>query len=253
MAAVGDLGQRRAPVVGELPLGHDHLGHHRVAHQRDQLALVADVVVERHRPGAEALGDLAHRDRVEAFRVGDLERRAGDVGAGVGRAARGGLVAEPDRRLGLVDRGGALGRPPSPPARSACSIARATFSPARSSASATRSSARAIWSCACSERSRTFASARSTFSRARAARSSNRSRSRSSRFLSESLDISYIVPLACSYAVLRQRTRYEMNQEPNTSHAVVAEGLGKRYGEQWALREFDLVGPDRLGARPARP
>jgi ABC-2 type transport system ATP-binding protein len=34
-----------------------------------------------------------------------------------------------------------------------------------------------------------------------------------------------------------------MNQEPNTSNAVVAEGLGKRYGEQWALREFDLVVP----------
>jgi ABC-2 type transport system ATP-binding protein len=34
-----------------------------------------------------------------------------------------------------------------------------------------------------------------------------------------------------------------MNQEPNTSHAVVAEGLGKRYGEQRALREFDLTVP----------
>src|SRR6201992_1242475 len=34
-----------------------------------------------------------------------------------------------------------------------------------------------------------------------------------------------------------------MNQELNTSHAVVAEGLGKRYGEQWALREFDLAVP----------
>src|SRR6201996_9210424 len=34
-----------------------------------------------------------------------------------------------------------------------------------------------------------------------------------------------------------------MNREPNTSHAVVAEGLGKRYGEQWALRDFDLVVP----------
>jgi ABC-2 type transport system ATP-binding protein len=35
-----------------------------------------------------------------------------------------------------------------------------------------------------------------------------------------------------------------MNQAaPNTSHAVVAEGLGKRYGEQWALREFDLAVP----------
>src|SRR6195952_2147306 len=34
-----------------------------------------------------------------------------------------------------------------------------------------------------------------------------------------------------------------MNQDIQTSHAVVAEGLGKRYGEQWALREFDLVVP----------
>ena len=34
-----------------------------------------------------------------------------------------------------------------------------------------------------------------------------------------------------------------MNQEPITSHAVVAEGLGKRYGDQWALRDFDLAVP----------
>ena len=34
-----------------------------------------------------------------------------------------------------------------------------------------------------------------------------------------------------------------MNQDSNTPHAVVAEGLGKRYGEQWALRDFDLTVP----------
>ena len=34
-----------------------------------------------------------------------------------------------------------------------------------------------------------------------------------------------------------------MNPEIHSSHAVVAEGLGKRYGDQWALREFDLVVP----------
>jgi ABC-2 type transport system ATP-binding protein len=34
-----------------------------------------------------------------------------------------------------------------------------------------------------------------------------------------------------------------MNQDIQTSHAVVAEGLGKQYGEQWALREFDLAVP----------
>jgi ABC-2 type transport system ATP-binding protein len=34
-----------------------------------------------------------------------------------------------------------------------------------------------------------------------------------------------------------------MNQNHQTSPAVVAEGLGKRYGEQWALRDFDLTVP----------
>ena len=34
-----------------------------------------------------------------------------------------------------------------------------------------------------------------------------------------------------------------MNQDIHTPHAVVAEGLGKRYGEQWALRDFDLAVP----------
>jgi ABC-2 type transport system ATP-binding protein len=34
-----------------------------------------------------------------------------------------------------------------------------------------------------------------------------------------------------------------MNQNHRTSTAVVAEGLGKRYGEQWALRDFDLAVP----------
>jgi ABC-2 type transport system ATP-binding protein len=34
-----------------------------------------------------------------------------------------------------------------------------------------------------------------------------------------------------------------MNQDIHSSHAVVAEGLGKRYGDQWALRDFDLAVP----------
>ena len=34
-----------------------------------------------------------------------------------------------------------------------------------------------------------------------------------------------------------------MNLNHQTSPAVVAEGLGKRYGEQWALRDFDLAVP----------
>jgi ABC-2 type transport system ATP-binding protein len=34
-----------------------------------------------------------------------------------------------------------------------------------------------------------------------------------------------------------------MNQDIHPSHAVVAEGLGKCYGDQWALRDFDLAVP----------
>ena len=34
-----------------------------------------------------------------------------------------------------------------------------------------------------------------------------------------------------------------MNADNQSTHAVVAEGLGKRYGEQWALRDFDLAVP----------
>src|SRR6201995_3554099 len=34
-----------------------------------------------------------------------------------------------------------------------------------------------------------------------------------------------------------------MKQDIQASHAVVAEGPGKRYGDQWALRDFDLAVP----------
>jgi ABC-2 type transport system ATP-binding protein len=34
-----------------------------------------------------------------------------------------------------------------------------------------------------------------------------------------------------------------MNQDTQTSHAVVTEGLGKQYGDMWALRDFDLAVP----------
>ena len=68
-----------------------------VDHQRDQLVLVADVVVERHRPGAEAAGRRgASRRRRSLRRRRSPAPRPGDVGAGVGgrRGAR--LLADPD-------------------------------------------------------------------------------------------------------------------------------------------------------------
>ena len=45
--------------------------------------------------------------------------------------------------------------------------------------------------------------------------------------------------------LVRYHDTYEVRneQDTKTSHAVVAEGLGKQYGEQWALREFDLAVP----------
>jgi len=49
----GDLGEGLAPVRRQLVVGHDDLGHHRVVHEVDQLVLVADVVVERHRAGPQ--------------------------------------------------------------------------------------------------------------------------------------------------------------------------------------------------------
>ena len=65
--------------VGQLAVGNDQLAHHRVVDERQQLVLGADVVVERHRAGIELGGEAAHRERVEALGVGDLDRGRGDL------------------------------------------------------------------------------------------------------------------------------------------------------------------------------
>jgi hypothetical protein len=74
----GDLAEVGAPVQRRR-VGHLDLADDRVADQVDQLVLVGDVPVERHRADAQSLGDAAHRDRLGAFVVGDLDRGAHDL------------------------------------------------------------------------------------------------------------------------------------------------------------------------------
>jgi len=45
-----------------------------IDHRRDELALVRDVVVERHRLDAQRLAELAHAQRLDAVRVRDRDR-----------------------------------------------------------------------------------------------------------------------------------------------------------------------------------
>ena len=140
---------------------------------------------------------------------------------------------EPDQRLDRVRAGRTAPRRFAPLQRLGDLL------PALSSASATFSSARATCFCARSECSLTRSSARSTFSRACPRRAPGvPSLARPSNL--PTFRTSYC------YRVLRgTTTTYEVRNESDNqiSHAVVAEGLGKRYGEQWALREFDLAGP----------
>ena len=60
-----------APVVRD----RRHLGHREVGDRVQQLLLVAQVPVERHRAGAERGGDAPHRDGVQPVAIGELERR----------------------------------------------------------------------------------------------------------------------------------------------------------------------------------
>ena len=77
--AVGDQRDRLAPIGRELAVGNDQFAHHGVVDERQQFVLRADVVVERHRAGIEFGGEATHRESVETFLVGDLDRCGGDL------------------------------------------------------------------------------------------------------------------------------------------------------------------------------
>jgi hypothetical protein len=69
--ALAQLGLPVAAGGGRLDLGED-----QVDHAVEQVAAVGHVVVQRHRLDAELLGQLAHRQLLDAARVGQRDRGA---------------------------------------------------------------------------------------------------------------------------------------------------------------------------------
>src|SRR5262249_18983974 len=65
------------------------LGEHEVEDPVEQVVLVRDVVVERHRLETEELAELPHRHRLDAVLVRELERGAQDAVAAEGEAGLG--------------------------------------------------------------------------------------------------------------------------------------------------------------------
>ena len=82
---------RLAPVLGVLR--QVELLDHQVDHAVEDVVLVRDVVVERHRFHAEPRRHLAHGDRADPALIGDLHRRGEDAVPIQGRARRGLLGA----------------------------------------------------------------------------------------------------------------------------------------------------------------
>src|SRR5205085_9738677 len=91
-----DRGHRLAPVAGQLTVRDDDLAQQLVEHQREQLVLRADVVVQRHRPDLELGRDAAHRHRVDALRVGNAYRGRRELRATEARLARTRFGARPE-------------------------------------------------------------------------------------------------------------------------------------------------------------
>jgi hypothetical protein len=98
----GEAGEVRARLaLGlEAEIGAEDVVHHQV----DHLLLALDVAVEGGRADAERGGQRAHRDRLDALRVGQLHRRRGDVDAAQrgGRPAAAALGPRPDHLRGLL-------------------------------------------------------------------------------------------------------------------------------------------------------
>ena len=95
----GERAQVLEPVVGRRR--RLEAAEHAVEQRRDELLLGREVVVERHRHGAEAGGDGAHAERVEAL-LGD---RLGGVEDHLA-AERSALASGPGVRLARVFRHG---------------------------------------------------------------------------------------------------------------------------------------------------
>ena len=74
-----EIALRRIAVFQSRPPSVDRvldLARDEVDHSDEDLVLVRDVVVERHRLDAEVLGEPAHAERVDALAVGEVDRGA---------------------------------------------------------------------------------------------------------------------------------------------------------------------------------
>src|SRR5215218_61929 len=125
--ALRDRRDRRAPAVRQR-VGQQQLAHHLVEHEVEQVVLRRHVVVDRHRPDAEAGGDVPHRDGLEARVVGDGQRRRDDLVARdrAGSPALLARLARPYRRPAAA----IAGPPPTPAGASAPSTGPASASAA---------------------------------------------------------------------------------------------------------------------------
>ena len=89
----------QSPVgAGALDLADDQLDD-----AVEQVVLVPDVAVERHRVDAELLAELAHAQRLEAVAIGELDRRPGARGRGSSGARRSARVGAASGHHLLVD------------------------------------------------------------------------------------------------------------------------------------------------------
>ena len=80
---VSDLSQINPPISrgpGQ-PLNLQH----RLRHEVEQFVLLRNVAIERSGSAAQFAGNPPHRYRSDSFRVGNLDRRGGDLGAAISR------------------------------------------------------------------------------------------------------------------------------------------------------------------------
>lgn len=69
----GDLQHRAPPTFGKRR--RQSFTHERVIHHRDQIVLGLHVIIQAHRSNIEVIRQPAHRYRLEAFPIGNGQRR----------------------------------------------------------------------------------------------------------------------------------------------------------------------------------
>jgi hypothetical protein len=74
----GTLAHRRPPAL--VAGGQRDLGEHQVDHAVEDVALVGDVVIERHRFDAECLREPPHGHGVDPLRVGEFDGASRGLG-----------------------------------------------------------------------------------------------------------------------------------------------------------------------------